>query len=208
MTSRCAWLSFRPAPRSSTGHFRGSGTFARHGSRAGRRWGDQRGRLFAPLLGYSVPMDTTVDLAELREHLFTDPATRRRAVPHLVLGRALGTCASQRVVDGLVEGECRVKDDVTLDPGTSRTAGSCSTAGRTDVSPRPRRCATPRSRTTTARGRPPLGLARILAAQDNLRHSFRLRLEPGHDRAALLAPKRIREARRARASRVRGVVRG
>ena len=51
------------------------------------------------------------------------------------------------------------------------------------------------------------GLARILAAQDNLRHSFRLVWSPGTI-GPLCWLQTNRDARRARASRVRGVVRG
>ena len=86
------------------------------------------------LLGYSVPVDTTVDLAELRDHLFTDPRDPD-VVPYRTSywAERWGFCASQRVVDGLVEGEYRVKIDATLDRGHVTYGEVVLDGGTTDV---------------------------------------------------------------------------
>jgi aminopeptidase-like protein len=133
------------------------------------------------LMGYSVPVDVTLDLAELREHLYTD-----RRDPDVVPYRTSywaerwGFCASQRTVDGLADGEYRVRIDATLDDGHV-TYGEVALDGATDEV----------VLLTTTVCHPALandnlsgivllwGLARVLAAQNELRHSFRLVWSPG-----------------------------
>jgi aminopeptidase-like protein len=70
------------------------------------------------LVSYSVPVRATVPLAELREHLFTLPDQPDR-VPYRTAYYAerWGFCASQRVVDGLAEGDYEVCVDTTLADG-------------------------------------------------------------------------------------------
>lgn len=70
------------------------------------------------VVGYSVPVDTTMPLARLREHLHTLPEQ-----PDLVPYRtsyyapAWGFCLAQRTLDSLVDGEYRVVIDSTLADG-------------------------------------------------------------------------------------------
>jgi aminopeptidase-like protein len=82
------------------------------------------------LLGYSVPIETTVSLAKLREHLYTheDPDL----VPYRTSYHAerWGFCISQRVLDSLPEGSYRVHIDATLADG-SLTYGEAVVAGAT-----------------------------------------------------------------------------
>ena len=133
------------------------------------------------LLGYSVPVDTTVDLAELRDHLFTDPRDPD-VVPYRTSywAERWGFCASQRVVDGLVEGEYRVKIDATLDRGHVTYGEVVLDGGTTDVFLLTTTVCHPALANDNLSGIVLLsGLARILAAQDNLRHSFRLVWSPG-----------------------------
>jgi len=70
------------------------------------------------LVSCSVPVRATVPLAELREHLFTLPDQPDR-VPYRTAYYAerWGFCASQRVVDGLAEGDYEVCVDTTLADG-------------------------------------------------------------------------------------------
>jgi len=71
------------------------------------------------LLGYSVPVDATLPLAELREHLFTHPDD-----PDLVPYRTAywaerwGFCLARRELDALPDGDYRVHVDATLEPGS------------------------------------------------------------------------------------------
>jgi aminopeptidase-like protein len=70
------------------------------------------------LVSYSVPVRATVPLAELREHLFTLPDQPDR-IPYRTAYYAerWGFCASQRVVDGLPDGDYEVCVDATLADG-------------------------------------------------------------------------------------------
>ena len=84
------------------------------------------------LVGYSVPVRATMGLAELKEHLFTLPDQ-----PDWVPWRTSyyterwGFCASQRLVDGLAEGDYEVCVDTTLADG-HLTYGEHLVEGRTD----------------------------------------------------------------------------
>jgi aminopeptidase-like protein len=70
------------------------------------------------VVSYSTPVDRTMPLAELREHLHTLPE-HPDWIPYRTsyYKESWGFCASQRVVDGLPEGEYRVRIDSTLAPG-------------------------------------------------------------------------------------------
>lgn len=71
------------------------------------------------VVSYSVPVDTTMSLAELRPHLHTLPEQ-----PDLIPYRTSyyketwGFCLSQRALDSLVDGEYRVVIDSTLADGS------------------------------------------------------------------------------------------
>jgi aminopeptidase-like protein len=70
------------------------------------------------LLGYSTPVDTTIDLDELREHLYTDPRDPD-VVPYRTSywSERWGFCTAQRVADALEPGPYRVRIDSTLEDG-------------------------------------------------------------------------------------------
>ena len=70
------------------------------------------------VVSYSTPVDRTMPLAELREHLHTLPE-HPDWIPYRTsyYRESWGFCASQRLVDGLPEGEYRVRIDSTLAPG-------------------------------------------------------------------------------------------
>ena len=70
------------------------------------------------LVSYSVPVRATVSLAELSEHLFTLP-DQPDLVPYRTsyYAERWGFCASQRLVDGLPEGDYEVCVDSTLADG-------------------------------------------------------------------------------------------
>jgi aminopeptidase-like protein len=70
------------------------------------------------LVSYSVPVRATVSLAELKEHLFTLPDQPDR-VPYRTsyYAERWGFCTSQRVADGLAEGDYEVCVDSTLADG-------------------------------------------------------------------------------------------
>jgi aminopeptidase-like protein len=133
------------------------------------------------LLGYSTPIDTTVDLQTLREHLFTDPRDPD-VVPYRTSywSERWGFCVSRRVADGLPEGDYRVRIDATLEDGHV-TYGEVTLGGATDDI----------VLLTTTVCHPALandnlsgivllaGLARVLGRQRDLRHGFRLVWSPG-----------------------------
>jgi aminopeptidase-like protein len=83
------------------------------------------------VLGYSVPVDTVMPLAELREHVFTHTDD-----PDLVPYRTSyweeqwGFCMSRRQLDALPDGDYRVRIDSTLEDG-SLTSGEVTVAGET-----------------------------------------------------------------------------
>jgi aminopeptidase-like protein len=70
------------------------------------------------LMSYSVPIQATVPLAELRQHLFTLP-DHPDWVPYRTsyYAERWGFCASQRLVDGLPDGDYQVCVDTTLADG-------------------------------------------------------------------------------------------
>jgi aminopeptidase-like protein len=84
------------------------------------------------LVGYSVPVRATMGLAELKEHLFTLP-DQPDWVPWRTsyYAERWGFCASQRLVDGLPEGDYEVCVDTTLADG-HLTYGEHLVEGRTD----------------------------------------------------------------------------
>jgi aminopeptidase-like protein len=133
------------------------------------------------LLGYSVPVDTTVDLETLREHLFTDPRDPD-VVPYRTSywSERWGFCVSQRAAEGLAEGMYRVRIDATLEDGHV-TYGEVSVDGATDdVVLLTTTICHPALANDNLSGIVLLaGLARVLAAQVDLRHGFRLVWSPG-----------------------------
>ena len=84
------------------------------------------------VLGYSVPVDAVVPLAELREHVFTHPDD-----PDLVPYRTSyweeqwGFCMTRRRLDALPTGDYRVRIGSTLQDG-SLTSGELTIPGQTD----------------------------------------------------------------------------
>jgi aminopeptidase-like protein len=132
------------------------------------------------LLGYSVPVDTTLDLGELREHLYTDPRD-----PDVVPYRTSywterwGFCTTQRLVDALPDGTYRVRIDASLEDGHV-TYGEVPLDGAgEDVFLLTTTVCHPALANDNLSGIVLLaGLARILASQE-LRHSFRLVWSPG-----------------------------
>ena len=84
------------------------------------------------LVGYSVPVRATMGLPELKEHLFTLP-DQPDWVPWRTsyYAERWGFCASQRLVDGLPEGDYEVCVDSTLADG-HLTYGERLVEGRTD----------------------------------------------------------------------------
>jgi aminopeptidase-like protein len=84
------------------------------------------------LVSYSVPVRATVSLAELKQHLFTLP-DQPDWVPYRTsyYAERWGFCASQRLVDGLPEGDYEVCVDSTLADG-HLTYGEHLVRGRTD----------------------------------------------------------------------------
>jgi len=133
------------------------------------------------LLGYSVPVDTTVDLATLGEHLYTDPRDPD-VVPYRTSywAERWGFCTSRRVAEALPEGEYRVRIDATLGDGHV-TYGEVALDGeRDDVVLLTTTVCHPALANDNLSGMALLaGLARVLAAQERLRHSFRLVWSPG-----------------------------
>jgi len=84
------------------------------------------------LVGYSVPVRATMGLAELKEHLFSLP-DQPDWVPWRTsyYAERWGFCASQRLVDGLPQGDYEVCVDTTLADG-HLTYGEHLVEGRTD----------------------------------------------------------------------------
>lgn len=81
------------------------------------------------VLGYSVPVDTVISLAELREHVFTH-ADDPDLVPYRTSywEEQWGFCMSRRRLDALPDGDYRVRIDSTLEDG-SLTSGEATIAG-------------------------------------------------------------------------------
>jgi aminopeptidase-like protein len=132
------------------------------------------------LLGYSVPVDTTLDRDELREHLFTDPRDPD-VVPYRTSywSERWGFCTSQRVADALPPGPYRVLIDSTLEDGHV-TYGEVSLDGTEDgIFLISTTICHPSLANDNLSGIVVLaGLARILRDQA-LRHAFRLVWSPG-----------------------------
>src|SRR5262245_12681587 len=84
------------------------------------------------VLGYSTPVDATLEVDELRQHVFTHPAD-----PDLVPYRTSyweerwGFCMSRSALDALEEGRYRAVIDATLADG-SLTYGEARLPGATD----------------------------------------------------------------------------
>ncbi len=85
------------------------------------------------LLGYCEPVDVTIPLAELREHLFSLP-DRPDWTPYRTsyYRRAWGFCLPHRLLEALPDGDYRVQVDSTLDDSGSLTIGEVFLAGTTD----------------------------------------------------------------------------
>jgi aminopeptidase-like protein len=133
------------------------------------------------LLGYSVPVETTVGLAELREHLYTDPRDPD-VVPYRTSywAERWGFCTSQRVADALPEGTYRVRIDATLVDGQVTYGEVALNGERDDVFLLTTTVCHPALANDNLSGIVLVaGIARILAAQERLRHSFRLVWSPG-----------------------------
>ena len=83
------------------------------------------------LVGYSTPVRATMGLAELKEHLFTVP-DQPDWVPYRTsyYAERWGFCASQRLVDSLLDGDYEVCVDSTLADG-HLTYGEHLVEGRT-----------------------------------------------------------------------------
>ena len=84
------------------------------------------------VLGYSVPVDATLTLAELREHVFTH-RDRADLIPYRTSywQEPWGFCMRQAQLDALPEGSYRVLIDADLEPG-SLTSGEVTIAGATE----------------------------------------------------------------------------
>ena len=70
------------------------------------------------VLNYSVPVDRTLTLTELRPHLHSLPESPD-LIPYRTsyYNRTWGFCLAHRTLEGLEEGEYRVRIDATLEPG-------------------------------------------------------------------------------------------
>ena len=84
------------------------------------------------LVSYSAPVRATMPLAELKQHLFTLP-DQPDLVPYRTsyYAERWGFCASQRLVDGLPDGDYEVCVDTTLADG-HLTYGEHLVEGQTD----------------------------------------------------------------------------
>ena len=83
------------------------------------------------LLGYSIPVDATPSLDELRDHLFTHPDPELVPYRTAYWARKWGFCISRRQLDQLPEGRYRVHIDATLEPG-SLSYGELAITGSTE----------------------------------------------------------------------------
>jgi aminopeptidase-like protein len=85
------------------------------------------------VLGYSTPVDAILPLAELREHVFTDP-DRPDVVPYRTsyYAERWGFCMSHRTLESLPDGDYHAFIDATLTDG-SITYGECVVPGSGDA---------------------------------------------------------------------------
>lgn len=83
------------------------------------------------LLGYSVPIDATLPLAELVNHLFTHPDPELVPYRTAYWAETWGFCLSRRRLEDLQEGAYRIHIDSTLEPG-SLSYGELCIPGRSE----------------------------------------------------------------------------
>ncbi len=71
------------------------------------------------VVGYSIPVDVRLPLAELQEHLHSDPE-HRYAIPYVTsyYNRTWGFCLTAQQRETLPEGEYHAVIDATLEPGS------------------------------------------------------------------------------------------
>jgi len=133
------------------------------------------------LVSYSVPVRATVSLAELKEHLFTLP-DQPDWIPYRTsyYAERWGFCASQRVVDGLPEGDYEVCVDATLADG-HLTYGERLVQGQTDdeVLVSCHVCHPSLANDNLSGIAVASRLARLLAKGPRPRHSYRFLFIPG-----------------------------
>lgn len=132
------------------------------------------------VLGYSAPVDASLDLDTLREHLFTDPRD-----PDVVPYRTSywterwGFCTSQRVADSLRPGTYRARIDATLEDGHVTYGEVALEGAETSVFLLSTSVCHPSLANDNLSGIVLLaGLARILGGQ-TLRYSYRFVWSPG-----------------------------
>ena len=159
------------------------------------------------VLGYSAPVDATLDLETLREHLFTDPR-HPEVVPYRTSywAERWGFCTSQRVAEGLRPGTYRAMIDSTLEDGHVTYGEVALEGAESSVFLLSTSVCHPALANDNLSGIVLLaGVARILGSPDAA-ILVSLRVEPGDDRATLLAPHE-RGSRPTDHARARGVVR-
>jgi aminopeptidase-like protein len=85
------------------------------------------------LVGYSIPIDVRLPLAELREHLHTDP-TRPEVTPYRTSyhNESWGFCLPEALASRLVDGEYHVRIDADLAPGSLTYAEAVITGSSSD----------------------------------------------------------------------------
>jgi aminopeptidase-like protein len=132
------------------------------------------------VLGYSTPVDTTLTLDELREHVFTHEDEALVPYRTSYWTEQWGFCMSRRQLDALEPGEYRVSVDAELVEG-SLTSGELTIPGETrDEFLLSTHVCHPALANDNLSGVAVLwALARTLGRQRRLRHTFRLLWSPG-----------------------------